>query len=228
MKISICIPTLGKRRLRYLDEAVRSVTSQSHKDWEIVIADGDVKEPLNHREELTGNIKYLNHKDSGIFEGANWAIQNSSGQVLCFMGDDDKLAPGALETVAKVFSWRPSDQPMWAYGQVEYIDASGQPTGTKVADQLYSLADMNRGNCLATPAVFWNRAIMNETGGFDEFLALADYDLFWWFWKTVEPIYIGQTLGYYRVHRGTFSFNNRDKEEADILAVKRNHNANIA
>lgn len=225
MRISICIPTLGKRRMRLLDDAVRSVTGQSFKDWEIVIADGDVKNPLQQSQELEGKIKYLNHKDSGIFEGANHAIKNSTGDVLCFMGDDDKLAPGALDVVARVFSMRPLDQPLWAYGRVEYISYAGAPIGTIVADKMYSKADMVRGNCTSTPGVFWNRAMMDKTGGFDETIALADYDLFWWFWEEVDPIYIGQTVGYYRLHQGTFSFNNRDNKEEDILKVKINHGA---
>lgn len=107
-KLSICIPTLN--RGAYIDETLKSITSQLCVGVEIVIVDGgstdNTEKIVNSYQNLFRNILYLKKdatqkspSNDGFDRDCNQAVELSSGEYCWLMTDDDLLKPGALEKI---------------------------------------------------------------------------------------------------------------------------------
>ena len=108
MLISVVIPTHDRHRL--LGEAIASVESQSHKEWELIVVD-DASTPdvvLHERDSSGANmVRLLRNPEALGPSGARSAgMQVATGDVVMFLDDDDLLANNALESVAKAFGGR--------------------------------------------------------------------------------------------------------------------------
>ena len=107
--LSICIPTFN--RPQYLKVAVESVLAQidptNSSKVEIVISDNSLSdesqvviEELKKRE--NASIKYYKNEHNVGFDGnCLLAVERASGRYAWLLGDDDLLAPGALEVVLR-------------------------------------------------------------------------------------------------------------------------------
>lgn len=219
VKISICMPTTEERdNMKFA--ALASIFDQTHQDYEVILkvkSETPFTPLVEH-----GRVQYVYTPDTGIFDATNQAMAAATGDVLSFMGDDDMLAPDALYFVDKALNpYR--GVPKWAYGAVEYIGPKGEPLGTRVANRPLGRSRLERGNCLATPAVFWNRAMFEKVGNFRTEFEIADYDMWLQMSVVTNPIYIERTLGYYRVWPGSFSSKTTDETEGYVEKVKRAH-----
>lgn len=98
--VSICIPTYNGER--YLEEALNSVKSQTYKNIEIIVSDDQstdgTLEICRRFEETTDIPMYIHsHTPDGI--GANWnhCIENSHGEYIKFLFQDDILEDTCIE-----------------------------------------------------------------------------------------------------------------------------------
>lgn len=102
IKLTYMIPTIGRTTLA---AAVDSILGQMTDEDELfVIGDGEqgharqvMRDPFRQRL----NVFYLefgptNHYGS---EQLDYATQLARGDFLCYLGDDDRLLPGAIETI---------------------------------------------------------------------------------------------------------------------------------
>lgn len=97
-KISVIIPT--KNRADYVAKAIKSVLNQTFQDFEILIIDGGstnaTKEIL--RNFVDARILYFSQKDKkGVSAARNLGINQSRGQFISFLDDDDVWMPRKLE-----------------------------------------------------------------------------------------------------------------------------------
>lgn len=108
MKISICIPAYN--RAIYLTPLLRSIFDQCNFDFEIVITEDCSPE----REQITSIVKLFNAEFPGIiryelnqenlgYDGnVRRLFQLSRGEYCLFLGNDDLLAPNALQTLSEI------------------------------------------------------------------------------------------------------------------------------
>jgi len=103
MKFSVLLPT--RNRLELLKYAVTSVLQQNEEDLEIIISDN------YSDEDISGYIHSLNDKrikyfrtDSFVSVTENWnnALNNSSGEWIVMLGDDDCLMKGYFSTMRQL------------------------------------------------------------------------------------------------------------------------------
>lgn len=103
MTISVLLPT--RNRLQYLKSAVETVLRQDYADWEIIISDNDSDEDVG------GFCKSLNDPRVRYFRTAsflpvteNWnnALDESTGDYVVMLGDDDGLMKGHLSTMERL------------------------------------------------------------------------------------------------------------------------------
>ena len=205
---------------------LQSVLAQSHSDYEVVIKDGSVERPAIADwgiralfEDLGPRLRYTITMDNGIFHGANQALQAATGDILYIGNDDDELADaGVLSFVNERFEGKTG--PHWIYGKGELIGKDGQfiaPSHKK----LTSLEEMKKHNCLFQPSVFWNRALLERGGVFDErWLHASDYELWLRYWKVVEPVFVDRVLGRYRMwsEANSTRFSAAQAQEAHLIA----------
>lgn len=105
MKFSILLPT--RNRLDLLRYAVESVRQQDDADWEIIISDNASSE------DVAGFIASLRDERIRYFrtgclvpvtDNWNFALEQSSGDYVIMLGDDDGLMRGCLATARRLIA----------------------------------------------------------------------------------------------------------------------------
>lgn len=103
-KVSIIITTF--KRANMIRRAINSVLNQSYKNIEIIVVDDNNAETEYRKEteKIMGEyrnedrLKYIKHeKNKNGAAARNTGIVNSSGEVICFLDDDDQYSPNKIE-----------------------------------------------------------------------------------------------------------------------------------
>lgn len=106
IKISVVMPTFNTN-LIYLKEAIESVRSQIHLNWELCIADDNStnKEIIQYLLDISKADKrikvFFSKKKLGIANATNKAIQMASSKWIAFLDHDDLLSLDALLLIAR-------------------------------------------------------------------------------------------------------------------------------
>lgn len=218
MKISILMPTYDCPR-DLLSRSLMSVFEQTHKDVEIVIKDGSVNNPaLNdvanldlYLSKYPEQIKYVcspettpseqlgRFRHNGFYEALNQCIEMATGDILCLLCSDDDRGPiDTLEYVNEEFERR-DKSPFFLYGACDWIDRDGRYLETKTPP-VVTFESLLRDYTLFTPSLFWNKAVHENFGFFNEKLAwCADVDFWLRCWRGMETKQTLKVLGRYRV-----------------------------
>jgi glycosyltransferase involved in cell wall biosynthesis len=106
-KVSVCLPVFNGRR--FLRAAIETVLAQTHKDFELLIADDcSTDDSLAIAEELAKRDKRIvvwkNPKNLGLFANYNACIERATGEYVKLFAQDDLLIPTNLETHLKIFA----------------------------------------------------------------------------------------------------------------------------
>lgn len=100
MRFSVLLPT--RNRLELLKYAVETVLRQEYGDWELIVSDNFSEQDIAGYVRSLGDsrIKYY-RTDSFVSVTDNWnnALDNSSGEYVVMLGDDDCLMPQYFTTM---------------------------------------------------------------------------------------------------------------------------------
>lgn len=108
IKVSVIITTY--KRATMLPKAIDSVLEQSYKNIEVVVIDDNNPESIYRKETKSimekyknlRNVKYVKHSENKNGATArNTGIKYSSGEVVCFLDDDDWYLPEKVEVQLK-------------------------------------------------------------------------------------------------------------------------------
>ena len=167
-------------------------------------------------------------KDGGQTDAINRALRQMGGDIIGFINGDDLLAPGAAQRVLTFFREHPDVD--LVYGQIEWIDGDGKPTGTH-SGRIGSLAEMLdiynvwwRKRQWVQPEVFFRRSLWEKVNGFDTRWNLAfDYD----FWVRcllagARIAHLPEVLAQFRIHAAQKS-SASEKAAGEIRAIVRQH-----
>jgi len=132
MKFSVLLPT--RNRLEYLRFAVASVIKQDYQNWEIIISDNFSDEDIN------GYISSLNdprikysRTTSFLSVTDNWnnALENSTGDYIIMLGDDDCLLSNYFSTCLRLLNEHEFPDAIYnsAYNYVYPQVMAGAPNG---------------------------------------------------------------------------------------------------
>jgi glycosyltransferase involved in cell wall biosynthesis len=111
VQLSIVMPTYNG--MKYLEQAIDSVLSQSHRDWELIISDDG---STDHTRDYLAGLKdprikiHFQPTNLGIFGNLNFVLAqagNAISQILC--QDDYLLDPGSLDRLLSEWSRLPSE-----------------------------------------------------------------------------------------------------------------------
>ncbi|MDE1184399.1 glycosyltransferase [Paraburkholderia sp.] len=130
--ISICIPTCNRAQL--LEQAIESCLAQSYPDVEIVINDDSRDESAAEVERMLlrlrarggAPIRYeRNVPRLGQANNVNRLFARARGARLVLLHDDDLLAPGALDMLARCWTLHPDVS--IAFGKQRVVSNDGTP-----------------------------------------------------------------------------------------------------
>jgi len=166
--------------------------------------------------------------DAGQTDAINRAFREMGGEIIGFINGDDLLSPGCAARVLEYFRTHPDID--LVYGQVEWIDREGNPSGIH-SGRIGSLPEMLdiynvwwRKRQWVQPEVFFRRRLWEKVNGFDTRWNLAfDYD----FWVRciiagARTAHIPEVFARFRIHCGQKS-SAMENVADEIRAIVREH-----
>ena len=233
MKISLCMPVALRakdtRRAEMLVDCLQSVLRQNHTDFEVIVKDALVSEPITRHKNVQdmmdafgSRLKYFVYPDRGITHGLNQAYSHSTGDLMYCLCSDDQLGPNdALAFVNEQFSVHDPTEPRWIYGSVGCLneDDTEGPWGITPFATLDELLIHNR---MGTMSIFWNRAMFDRIG-YWEYERAGDYDYWCRCYRTAVPMYTTRVLGVGRRWHESASWIDRDIVEKEAAAIAKKH-----
>ena len=184
---------------RYIEGFLENVSTQTHKDLEIV---------LDHNDPTEAEIKLVeehNEKYDNIFhiqvEGVdpigismNRCIENATGDYLCIWNVDDLRTPDSIEVMAKTLDDNPDVN--FVYGNYHIVPRFGSTNGNYV-DETGKEEYLKVGMILG-PFFMFRKSALKKSGVFDEqLMSGADYDLALRLAFNGKGLHIPLNLGYY-------------------------------
>ena len=223
MFVSIVTPSLNG--IDFLAECIESVRRQSSPsvDVEHILVDGGSTDGTPEFAAAAG-CKVLTREERNVTYALNKGIQHASGTLVGFLGCDDILLPGALDTVVRRYE---RDRRPWLIGGCRWIDAEGRSKGDHKAPPNWLISSVLASlDWSPFPAIstFSHRDFLDELGGFDvRFYYAADFDLYVRA-RSREPYSrINRTLAAWRRHGGNTSMERNTVHEVELATISRRH-----
>jgi glycosyltransferase involved in cell wall biosynthesis len=125
-KISAIITTFN--RAPFLKDAIKSVLSQTFKDFELLVLDNSSSDDTEKIVKSFGDkrIKYIRHKPLNISQARNLGVKEAQGEYIGFLDDDDEWLPNKLKHQLFVFSKNKDPDLGMVYGGFVWINPSGK------------------------------------------------------------------------------------------------------
>jgi glycosyltransferase len=130
------------------------------------------------------HVKVICGKDTGIYHAFNKGLTKASGEIVSFLNSDDHYLDGTLAAVEAAFQ---------GHRDAGCIHGNIIVNGREFRPR-HGLLSFG-GARIYHPACFMRRAILRESGGFDEsFRIVADLDVFLRVQGKVEFVHLNRTL----------------------------------
>lgn len=165
MIISIITPV--KNCEAYLKEAIESILAQTYPFIEHIIVDGgstDRSIEIVDKYKLMhpNKIRFVTGPDRGACDALNKGWQVAQGDVLGWLGADDRLLPDALQTVADYLNDHPERS--FVYGGCELINESGDFIGRFATRNFDLRSALDQGLYVPFTSTFYRRVVIDKTG----------------------------------------------------------------
>lgn len=166
--ISVVIPTRGRHH--FLKQAIASVLAQTYAPKEIIVVDDGVgaAEAVGH---MHPSITVLDNRERGPVPARNMGVAHATGEVICFLDDDDWFTDETyFEKAALAFGRGGAF--CYADGIMAFEDGRESLPFAFHAD-----ADtLMRDNTILISGVLYRRSLHQQLGPFDEALP------YYWDW----------------------------------------------
>ncbi|MDR3711707.1 MAG: glycosyltransferase [Puia sp.] len=178
--VSVILPTYNRAHL--LPESIESVLSQGYTDLELIIMDDGSTDDT--RDLLSGirddRIKYYPMPHTGYTSRLkNFAIGQSSGDLLAFIDSDDTWKAGKLEKQVRLLNENPSigfslTDVTTFRGDTILIDHSYHLLNTVQCLNIFHWMEQSR-FIVYNPTLIFRKGCLARTGYFDESMRSGDY-----------------------------------------------------
>lgn len=179
MKVTVITVTYNSAKT--LPDAMRSVLSQTYKDIEYVVVDGDSKdgsidiirsfEPL-----FGGRLKWISEKDKGIYDAMNKGVRMATGDIVGILNSDDLFtSPTVIEQMVGLF---PADAGA-VYGDVHFIKGDTFDKHCRYyTGRIFRPWLVHIGFLPPHPSLYVRRELFGKYGYYDASLQIsADFEL---------------------------------------------------
>jgi glycosyltransferase involved in cell wall biosynthesis len=195
---SIVVPTYNRADL--ISKTLKTLSSQSLNDWEIIIVDDgstDNTESIIQEYINNDNIKYFFRNNSERAAARNFGASIARGQYVNFFDSDDWALPHYLEIARKLIHERNS--PNWFLVNYEIVNSSGVLMKPKLEFEFeFEIINLQLkyGNLLSCSSVFINREIFiqHKFNEDRDLSASEDYEL-WLRLAARYPLYCSKEVG---------------------------------
>ncbi|HUF08090.1 MAG TPA: glycosyltransferase family A protein [Rhodothermales bacterium] len=197
MTVSVIIPVFNGER--YLPEAVESVLDQTRPASEIIVVDdGSTDGSAQVVASYGSQVGYVQQANRGTAAARNRGVDESRGELLAFLDQDDFWAPAKLELQLNVLE----DQP--AVGAVfGYVRQFVSPDVDDVARERFVCPDEPQEG-YSPSAMIIRRSCFDEVGPFHERWRQAE----WIEWllrlkeSAISTVMLQEVVAHRRIHEG--------------------------
>jgi glycosyltransferase involved in cell wall biosynthesis len=199
-KISVVVPTLNQGP--FIGETLQSLVEQKYPNLELIVVDGGSSDcTLTIIKKFERHITWwTSEPDDGQAAAINKGFGKATGDIMAWLNSDDRLVPGALNTIARYFSIYPETNVL--YGNRVLIDECGFEIGRWVLPP-HSARVLKWADFVPQETLYWRRSAWQAVGcQIDERFRFAmDWDLLLRFSHCQQKIRrIPYFLGLFRIH----------------------------
>lgn len=178
MRISVVIPVFDRREL--VGRAIRSVFDQTLSPLEVIVVDDASRDDSAGliRKQFPEVCVLENDRNRGVSFSRNRGIRHARGDWVAFLDSDDEWLPEKLWRQAALLDSEP-DAPLVHGDEIWIRNGVRVNPKRKHAKHGGWIFERCLPLCVISPsAAIIRRDLLNEIGGFDEFLPVCeDYDL---------------------------------------------------
>jgi len=205
--VSVIITTYN--RAIYLKRAIKSVISQTFKNFELLIIDDcstDNTEQIVHSITDDRIIYYKNETNMGVHQARNNGIQMARGSFIAFLDDDDEWLPEKLKKQTELFKKLPNEYGLVYSGYL--VSLNGKIVAKNMPKFKGDCRDyLLRFNILATNTALVRRSCFDKVGHFEYMPSIEDWEM----WIRISEYhkfdYVPEALSIYYVHESQVSRN---------------------
>ena len=223
--VSVIIPAYNAGL--YIEETVRSVLAQTHKNLElIIINDGSTDNQdviINKLLSEDKRIQYITQKNAGVSAARNHGYKLSKGEYLGFLDADDIWSSGNIEKKLEKFEL--DEELGLVHSDAMIINSASQETGEIIrGKEGWLLEDLLgwEGTCIPAPSsILVKRKVIEKTGAFNTGLAnAADQEFFFRVAKYFKVGRVPIPLWSYRIHSNNMHNNVAHMEKDALFTYK--------
>ena len=228
IKPDITVVTPSFQQVSLLAGVIANIKAQQGVLIQHIVIDGgstDGSEELLRMNEAS--VDWVSEKDRGQAHAINKGFALAEADLICWLNCDDRLTPGALALVVRLFGMAPEVE--FLYGDALAVDMSGRTYGLRTHVRECDLDSLVRtGDSIVQPAAFWTRDLWQRIGGLNEEFNFAfDYE-FWMRASTDTNLhYVPVCLAVESLHGEAKTSRGDLARMAEIQAVARLHGADV-
>ncbi len=224
MKVSVVVPSFNYAQ--YIDACLQSIQSQTHSDFEVLIADGGSTdgclEIIEKYCQTDARFRLVSHEDLGQPDAVNKALKLAHGEIQCFLNADDVyLSKEVFANIVKAFM---------AYSNVSIISSSGYYID---ADGKYikpvrlryhpfdSIGWMKYRVACLQPATFWKKHVFESISFKTDFHFSFDSVFFYEAYMRYSWLEIGDVTAGYRLHGSNKSMSVKSVRINELASFER-------
>ena len=229
--------TTYKRPVAVVKRAILSVLGQTYQDFELIVVD-DSPNDYPERESIKSLVKNLNdnrilliqHKETlGACAARNTGLNNSKGEFIGFLDDDDEWLPNKVEKMLELFAME-DDSVGLLYCKFFYLDETKNIEWKPIKE----FKKFKKGNVFKNLIIdnfvgsssfpVLRTSYLREIGGFDErMLSCQDYDVWLRMSEKYNVDYVDLELVRFHIHQhDSIGKNNSKKISGQMMLIDKN------
>lgn len=174
--VSVIIPVFNGEK--YIKQTLESVINQTYKNLEIIVVDDGSIDATADIVKSFSNIKYIYQENTGPARARNVGVENSSGEYLAFLDQDDQWVPEKINTQMQAFAENEKLDYTIAYQQILLKDNCKKPHWLKAEFLEQPVLGFLPGTLLVKRSAFFNIGAFTE-----KYVNASDAD---WFYKAAD------------------------------------------
>ena len=223
----ISIVTVSFNQGSFIEDNILSVINQNYPNVEHIIIDaGSTDGTLDILKKYDNYLNWTSEPDKGQSDGLNKGFKKATGEIIGWINSDDRLAPDALNKVAKFFFESPYEIAL--VGNLNLIDVKGNFIRTiqSKSYQYWNMINKDRG--VTQPSTFFKKEVFEKIGFLDTNLHYAmDFEFFLRVSSLRDVPYINETLAEFRIQPNAKTTNGLAKFRKEHIKIARKYKASI-
>lgn len=224
--VSVVVPVYchSKEILGYLEQALKSISEQTFRDFEVIVIDDaspiDISPVLEDTFGLPGFHVVRNETNRGHVASRNRGIEEAKAPLIAFMDHDDYWDSQKLQTQVDAFKANPDAGMIFCDIEVVGprrdtfpIDQSGIPVRPS-----FGYLSTHIRTVITSSAVMVKKEAMEEIGRFDDrYSSCDDYDAWLKILMHHPIVRIPKKLAFYRLHESNVNYCVDSKNDQRLL-----------